>query len=56
MKLEFFERFSKNTQISTFMKILPMGAELLHAGGREGGRTDRYDEATIRFPQFCERA
>ena len=36
------------------MKIRPMGAELLHMGGLEGGRTDRYDEATFRFWQFCE--
>jgi hypothetical protein len=54
MKLEFFDRFSKNTQISNFMKIRPMGAELLHAGGRADGQT--YDEAVIRFSQFCERA
>jgi hypothetical protein len=26
--------FIKNTQISNFMKIRPMGAELLHAGGQ----------------------
>jgi hypothetical protein len=34
MKLEFFDRFSKNTQVSNFIKILPMGAELFHADGR----------------------
>jgi len=28
MKLEFFDRFSKDTQISDFMKIRPVGAEL----------------------------
>jgi len=28
----FFNRFSKNTQISTIMKIHPAGAELFHAG------------------------
>jgi len=28
MKLEFFDRFSKNTRISDFMKIRPVGAEL----------------------------
>jgi len=32
------------------MKIRPVGAELLH----EDGRTNRYDEATSRFSQFCE--
>jgi hypothetical protein len=34
MKLELPERFSKNTQISNFVKIHPMGAELFHADGR----------------------
>jgi len=34
MKLEFFDRFSKDNQISNFMKIRPVGAELFHAGGR----------------------
>jgi len=30
-KLEFFLRMFKNCQISNFMKILPVGAELFHA-------------------------
>jgi len=38
--------FSKNTPISKFMKIRSVGP----------GRTDRCDEANIRFFQFCERA
>jgi hypothetical protein len=29
-----FSSFSKNIQISNFMKIRPVGAELFHAGGR----------------------
>jgi hypothetical protein len=29
-----------------------MGAELFHADGR----TDKHDEANIRFSQLCERA
>jgi hypothetical protein len=33
MELEFPNGFSKNPQISSFMKILPMGAELFHADG-----------------------
>ena len=32
MKLEFLNRFSKNTQISNFMKICPVGAKLFHEG------------------------
>jgi hypothetical protein len=30
MLIEFLHRFSKNTQISSFIKIHPVGAELLH--------------------------
>ena len=37
---KFIDRFSQNTQISSFMKILPVGAELFHDDGRTGGRTD----------------
>jgi hypothetical protein len=36
------------------MKTRPVGAEMLLADGRSDGRTDRYDEATSRFSQFCE--
>jgi hypothetical protein len=36
-KLEFFDRFSKNTQIPNFMKIISVQAELFRAGGRAGG-------------------
>jgi hypothetical protein len=34
--LNFLERFSKNTQISSFMKIRAVGAELFHADRRTG--------------------
>jgi hypothetical protein len=34
MNLELRDRFSKNTQISNFMKMRPVGAELFHADGR----------------------
>jgi len=50
--LNFLETISKNNQISNFMNIRPAGSELLHA---DGG-TVRHDEASSRFPQFCERA
>jgi hypothetical protein len=51
-KLEFSRQFSINPQISNFMKIRPVGAELFHAHGR----TDRHDDDNSRFSQFCERA
>ena len=41
MKFNFLDRLSKNNQISNFMKIHPVGTELLHADGRKNGRTDR---------------
>ena len=34
MKLNFLDRFSENTNISNFMKILPVGVELFHVDGR----------------------
>ena len=34
MKLKFFDIFSKKAQISNFMEIRPVGAELLHADGQ----------------------
>jgi hypothetical protein len=52
MKLEFSRHIFDNIQITDFMKIRPVGAELFHAGGE----TDRHDEADSRFSQFCERA
>ena len=33
------------------MKIVPVGAVLLHTDGR----TDRHDETNSYFPQFCKR-
>jgi hypothetical protein len=34
MKLEFSRQFSKNAQVSSFIKIRPVGAEVFHAEGR----------------------
>jgi len=49
MKLEFFlDSFSKSPQVSNFMKILPVGVELLHA--------HRHDGANIHISQFYLRA
>ena len=43
--LNFLNRFSRNTQMSNFMKIPPVGTELFHTDGR----TERHDEANSRF-------
>jgi hypothetical protein len=45
IKLNFLGIFSKNTQMSNFMKIPPMVAEMFHADRRAGGQTGRYDAA-----------
>ena len=50
MKREILGSFFTNTEISNFLKILVVGAELLH----EDGRTDGHDEANIHFSQFFE--
>ena len=50
LKFEFFNEFQKNTQISSFMKIRPVGAEFFHVDRR----TRKYDEANSRFSEFCE--
>jgi hypothetical protein len=52
--------FSRNTQISNFIKIRGVEAELFYAeeetDRQTDGRTDRHDAANSRFSQFCERA
>jgi hypothetical protein len=40
MKLEFSQQILKNTQISYFLKICPVGAELFHGDRRTNGQTD----------------
>jgi hypothetical protein len=56
MKLEVFDRLSKNPQISNSMKIRRVDAELFHAEGRTDRRTGGHDEANSGFSQYCERA
>jgi hypothetical protein len=48
----FLDRFlkKKKTQMSKFMKIRKVGAEMFHADGQ----TDSRDETNSRFSQFCE--
>jgi hypothetical protein len=41
--------------MSSFIKIRPVGAELLHADGQTDRRRDRHAEANRRFSQFCDR-
>jgi hypothetical protein len=55
MILEFYLQALENTEISSFMKIRPVDADVFHAGGRADGRTDRQDETNSLFLQFCKR-
>jgi hypothetical protein len=50
MKVDFSGHSFKNTEISDFIEIRRVGAEMFHAGGR----TDEHDETNDRFSQFCE--
>jgi len=48
IKIDFFSvaDFKKNTHISNFMEIRPMGAELFHVDRRADGRTDGQTDIT----------
>ena len=52
LSTDFF--FKKIPQISNFMKIRPVGAELFHADRWIDGQMDRHDETNILFSKFCE--
>jgi hypothetical protein len=52
--LNFFDRFSKNTQISIFLKLCPVGAKLFETDWRTHGRTDRHDKANSSFRNFAK--
>jgi len=40
MKFEFLDWFSKNTRISNFIEIRPVGTEFFHSDGQADGHTD----------------
>jgi len=50
--LKFLGIFSKNTQISNFMKILPVGDEVFRADRRTEGQTDM-PRLTVAFRNFA---
>jgi hypothetical protein len=52
LKLNFFDRFSKSFQISSFIKIQSVGAKLFHADRR----IDKHGDANSRFSQVYESA
>jgi len=47
--------FRISTQISNFMKIHPVGAELFNADRQTDGRTDGRDKVDNAFRKFCEK-
>ena len=52
MKINFLGRFSKNTQISNFMKIGSVGAELFYADGQIHGQKNRQTDNSVDCVSF----
>jgi len=50
--LEAVDIFSKNPQVSIFIKICPVGTELYRADER----TEGHNKANSRFSQLCQSA
>ena len=53
MELDFFDRFFKNVRMSNFMKISPVGDEVLHADRQTDRPIDGNGECNSRR-SFCE--
>jgi len=51
--LNFLNKYTKNTEISNFIKIRPLEAQLLQADGRTDRQTDWHAEASSRLLQLC---
>jgi hypothetical protein len=67
MKLGYFDKFSKYSQVFNLIKFRPVGSDFHTDGqtrggadtrteGRKDGRTDRHDKANNCYSQFCESA
>jgi hypothetical protein len=57
VKLQFTEQILyKRAQISSFIKIPPVGAELFHADRETDRQTEGHDNANSRFLKLCELA
>ena len=55
VKIGFLDRFTKNLQISNFLKICPVEAELFHADGqRQTGRRRYMTKLIIAFRNFAD--
>jgi hypothetical protein len=56
LNLNFLSRFYKSTHTWSIMKIRPAGTEVFREDRWTDRQTDRHDEASGRFSQFCERS